>query len=290
MNADNIPPSVDPSGFPARRMLAFAKAIVDATREVAAAYKPNFAFWASEGAKGISVLGELIGYIHKFSPAIAVILDGKWADIGKTNNGTVQMITNLGADAVTLNPYLGEEALRPFLDLPDIGTFTLCHTSNSGSKEFQEMEVLLNIWEAEAFREKRVALISAQKRQPAAQKTLGPDLFFVEFYKLLALRVANKWQSVQPRGLVVGATFPAPIEDVRIIAGDDTPLLIPGVGTQGGDLEAAVKAAKGKSGEGRFLINVSSAIAGASKEIDFAEAAGKKTLELHEQIQAALKN
>lgn len=117
----------------------FNKAIVDATHDLVLAYKPNTAFYEAKGAKGIQALKDTCDYIKSISPDIPIVLDAKRADIGNTNQGYVKFAYDyLGADAITLHPYLGNEALSPFLNLPDKGAIILCRTSNSGSGEFQD--------------------------------------------------------------------------------------------------------------------------------------------------------
>lgn len=226
----------------------FNEAIVDATRDVAAAYKPNIAFYELCGPPGIAALAETIEYIHKAAPGIPVILDAKRADIDSTNAGYVTAIFDqLGADAVTVHPYLGGTALTPFLERRDRGIFVLCRTSNSSAPEFQDLET-----------------------------PEGP------LYQVVARHVAERWNSASNCGLVVGATYPDELSKVREIA-PSLPLLIPGVGAQGGDLEATVAHALDADGAG-FVINASRSIIYASDGLDFAEAAATEAQKLHTAV------
>jgi orotidine-5'-phosphate decarboxylase len=226
-------------------IVAFNRAIIDATASVAAAYKPNTAFYEAFGADGWDALRETTLYAQERAAHATVIADAKRADIGNTNNGYVAAIYEyLQADAVTLHPYLGKEALQPFLDRDDKGAFILCRTSNPGAGEMQDLNVD------------------------------GSPL-----YQTVARMVSHEWNDNENCGLVAGATYPADIEQVRQIA-PTLPLLIPGIGAQGGDLEATVRAARG----GVTLISASRSIIYASDGEDFATAAARSAQELHGSI------
>lgn len=228
--------------------LTFNCAIVDETRDLVCAYKPNIAFYEANGLKGMQTLAFTINYIHKTAPSVPVILDAKRADIGNTNEGYVKMAFDwLQADAITVHPYLGAEALAPFLARKDKGIFVLCRTSNPGAGEFQDMEVC-----------------------PREQK--------MPLYQYVAYQVMKNWNKNGNCGLVVGATYPNELNEVRKLVGD-MPILIPGVGAQGGDLPASVKAAKHS-----FMVNSSRGILYASSGPDFAEAARRETQKLHNSI------
>jgi len=216
-----------------KSMYDFAVAIIDATKDIVAAYKPNLAFYEELGSEGISLLEKII---TKIPDDVVVVADGKRGDIGNTAaHYASAMFERFRADWVTLNPYMGYDSIRPFLDYKEKGAFILCLTSNSGSRDFQLMHVV---------------------NKP--------------IYLYVAEKVAY-WNKEQNLGLVVGATHPEQLVEIRKMAGD-LPILIPGVGAQGGDLEKAVI-----NGTSNFrhpaLINVSRSVLYASSEANFAEAA-----------------
>lgn len=226
----------------------FNKAIIKATRDLVCAYKPNTAFYEAEGEKGILDLKMTCDYLRKNYPDILIIIDAKRADIGNTNNGYVSFIFDyLGADAVTLHPYLGREAIQPFLDRKDKGCIILCRTSNPGAGEFQDM------------------LIDGKP-----------------LYMRVAKVVANKWNENENCGLVVGATYPKEIKRVRKTA-PNLPFLIPGIGTQGGEMERSVKYGVDKFGNGA-IINSSRSIIFASDGKDFAIRARTEAQKLRGEI------
>lgn len=229
--------------------LAFNKAIVDATHDLVCAYKPNTAFYEALGAEGIQTLKDTCDYIHEVAPEVHIILDAKRADIGNTNNGYVQFAYGyLGVDAITLHPYLGREALEPFLERADKGAIILCRTSNPGSGEFQD-------------------------------RTIDGH----KLYEHVAKMVAMDWNTGGNCMLVVGATYPEEAAGIRSIVGDDMWFLVPGVGAQGGDLETYMAAAQNSRGDG-LIISSSRDIIFASSGADFAEAARKGTLQLRDGI------
>ena len=229
--------------------LAFNKAIVDATHDLVCAYKPNTAFYEAQGAGGIQALKDTCDYIRSVAPEVLIILDAKRADIGNTNAGYVQFAYEyLGADAITLHPYLGGEALEPFLARGHKGAIILCRTSNPGSGEFQDRPVD------------------------------GHKL-----YEHVAKMVANDWNGQQNCMLVVGATYPDEAARVRALVGDDVWFLVPGVGAQGGSVEATMNAAQNSHGDG-LIISSSREILFASSGSDFAEAARSKAEKLRSEI------
>ncbi len=226
-----------PSG---QTQLSFNKAIIAATKDIVAAYKPNVAFYEAEGVAGWETLKKTIQFILEEAPQTLVILDAKRADIGNTNLGYAKAaFEELEADAITLNPYIGGEALQPFLDYQNKGCFILCRTSNEGAKEFQDLEV-------------------------------GGEPLYLK----VAKQVSQKWNKNKNCGLVVGATFPEELKKVREAA-PDLPFLVPGVGTQGGDAKTVLKNA-GKN----CLINVSRSVLFASNGPHFAEDARNELLKL----------
>lgn len=216
---------------PETRLYDFAEGIVEKTHDIALlAYKPNIAFYEAHGRAGLSALARIIAYIHEAVPDVPVILDNKRGDIGNTNLGYVRSAFELfGADAVTVSPYLGAEALRPFLDREEKGIFVLCRTSNKGAGEFQDLMV----------------------RAPG-EETYAP------LYQYVAAQVVRHWNKRGNCGLVVGATYPAELAQVRQIA-PDLPFLIPGIGAQGGDVEATVRNGRDANGHG-MIINSSRGI------------------------------
>lgn len=205
-------------------LLSFNKTIIEATADLVCSYKLNTAFYEAIGHEGVNALKDTCDYIVKKYPEIPIIIDAKRADIGNTNKGYVQFIfTYLSADAVTVHPYLGEEAIRPFLDLKDKGIIILCKTSNPGSDEFQNLKI--------------------------GDKYL---------YEIVAENVSKKWNTNKNCMLVVGATYQDELREVRKIVGDMT-LLVPGIGAQGGDLEATLKAGLNSKKQG-LIINSSRGI------------------------------
>lgn len=222
----------------------FAQRIINATSDLVCAYKPNLAFYESLGADGISLL-KLI--VDRIPDEIPVILDAKRGDIGNTAaHYATALYDRWGASWVTLNPYMGYDSLRPFLEHKDKGVFILCLTSNPGSRDFQMANVD------------------------------GKPLF-----RLVAEKVAY-WNKDNNCGLVVGATQPEHLREIRIVA-QDMPLLIPGVGAQGGSLETAAL-----SGTDNFrklaIINVSRSVLYASKGEDFAQQARLELKKLRDAV------
>jgi len=248
-----IPESVAPDGSPAERVLEFNRAIVAATAEVAAAYKPNAAFYEALGADGHRALAGTIAAIRELAPEAAAILDAKRADIGSTNAGyVVAAFDELGADAITVHPYLGREALAPFLERAEKLVFVLARTSNPGAGELQDIE----------------------------------DGEGVPLYRRVARAVARDWNGAANCGLVVGATYPEEMAAIRADVPPSMPILIPGIGAQGGDLAATV-AANREAGSDAYLIAASRSLIYASDGEDFAEAARTATEALDAEIRRA---
>jgi orotidine-5'-phosphate decarboxylase len=229
-------------------LFAFNKAIIDATADLVCAFKPNSAFYEGRGAAGIEELKQTCDYLRDKYPDIPVILDFKRGDIGNTNEHYAAFAFEyLGVDAVTVQPYQGRAAVQPFLDRTDKGVIILCKTSNEGSGEFQDLE------------------------------TGGGKL-----YMQVAARVAKEWNANGNCLLVVGATYPEELAGVRGLVGDMT-LLVPGIGAQGGDVEATLRA--GLDGRGRgLIINSSRAILYASSGDDFADAARQAATKARDEI------
>ncbi|MBI3577652.1 orotidine-5'-phosphate decarboxylase [Candidatus Gottesmanbacteria bacterium] len=227
----------------------FNKAIIDATYDLVCAYKPNSAFYEARGAAGIEELKMTCDYLRTQCPQISIILDAKRADIGSTNEGYVTYAFDyLGVEAITLHPYLGREALQPFLDRKDKGCIILCRTSNPGAGELQDL--VLD----------------------------GKPL-----YQIIAQKVVKEWNTHGNCALVVGATYPSELAIVRRIVGDQMPLLVPGIGTQGGDIGKTLQA--GLNGQKRgLIINSSRGIIFAGSGEDFAQKARAATEQLRIEI------
>jgi len=236
--------------------LAFNQAIVDSTKDLVCAYKPNLAFY--RGSAGKQVLQATISYIKANAPDVPVILDAKQADIGNTNDGYVEEDFDwYGADAVTVHPFLGMEAVRPFLDRSDKGIIVLCRTSNEGAGEFQDEPVP------------------------------SPDgNGYVPLYQKVAYNVSRNWNYNGNCAVVVGATYPEELGLVRQIVGD-LPILIPGIGAQGGDLAATVSNGRDGKGQG-MIINNSRGVIFASGGEDYASAARTVVINMHNAIDAVL--
>ena len=193
-------------------LFSFNKAIIDATKELVCAYKPNSAFYEMHGLVGLAALLKTIEYLHR-ETNVPVILDAKRGDVGHSSAAYAKAAFEaFKADAVTVNPYLGHDSVKPFLDHQDKGVFILCLTSNPGAEDFE-----------------------------------------ADLYKKVAAK-AKEWNKHGNIGLVVGATKPAELKEIVKVSGE-MPLLVPGVGAQGGDLEAVVK-----FGGQRPIINASRSI------------------------------
>ena len=227
-------------------ILEFCKGIVDATADLVCSFKPQIAYFAARRAE--DQLEALIAHIHEKHPGIPVILDAKRGDIGSTaEQYAIEAFERYGADAVTVNPYLGRDSVAPYLAWPDRGVILLCRTSNPGGSDLQFLDV-------------------------------GGE----KLYERVARLVAEEWNTTGQCALVVGATFPAEIARVRAITGD-LPLLVPGIGAQGGDIEATVQAGRSAAGTG-LMINSSRAILYAGRGEDFAAAARQAALDTRDAI------
>lgn len=245
----------EPAKFPAcfandpDAVFAFCRAIVDATAPYVCAFKPQIAYFAAHA--GEDALTRLIAHIHRAHPGIPVILDSKRGDIGSTAACYAsEAFDRFAADALTINPYMGRDAAQPFLDRADRGVIVLCRTSNPGSGEFQSLPV-----------------------------------DGLPLYRHVARRVAREWNQHGNCMLVVGATWPEELAAVRSDVGD-LPLLVPGIGAQGGDIDAVID--NGASSERTGLvINASRAVLYASRGDDFAKAAASAAKDLRDRINQA---
>lgn len=255
----------------ANTIVAFNRAIVEATKDLVCAYKPNAAFYEAHGGEGLNALSRTIRDIHSLAPDVPVILDAKRGDIGNTNAGYVEAAFDfLRADAITVHPYLGAEALQPFLDCADKGVIVLCRTSNPGAGEFQDLHTLTL-----DPRAKQEEMTADEWLQILCDDSM-------RLYERVAFNVATKWNKNSNCHLVVGATYPTEAQVVRRLVGD-IPFLIPGIGAQGGDVKATVMASYDSRSWG-MIINSSRGIIFASKGADFAEAARRETLKLRDLI------
>ncbi len=247
----------DPARFPAAfggngdALFPFCRDIADATAEFACAFKPQIAYFAAHPG-GEDALARLMAHLRAAHPQVPVILDAKRGDIGSTaQQYAAEAFDRYGADAVTLNPYMGRDSADPFLQRADRGCIFLCHTSNAGARDFQELIV--------------------------------PDGSGGEpLYQRIARTIAADWNGAGNCALVVGATFPEELKVIRGIVGD-MPLLIPGVGAQGGDVEAVVRNGATADGTG-LMINSSRGILYASSGAGYAAAAADAAKSLRDQI------
>ncbi len=231
-------------------IFTFCKEIIDATADAACAFKPQIAYFAALAAE--DQLEAICAYLRESYPRIPIILDAKRGDIGATAEQYArEAFERYGADAVTVNPYMGYDSIAPYLEWKERGAIVLCRTSNPGGSDLQ----FLN----------------------ADGKPL---------YQHVAAMVADKWNTNGQCGLVVGATFPAELAQVRKIVGD-MPLLVPGIGAQGGDVQATVQAGRTSAGAG-MMINSSRAILYAKPDDQagetFAQAARRVALETKDAI------
>lgn len=246
----------DPDQFPlsierdAAGALEFSKTVVDATADLVCAYKPQFAHWAALEAE--TELQQLIAYIREAHPEIPVILDAKRGDIGSTAaRYAIEAFDRYGADAVTLNPYMGGDTLEPFTSRPDRGAVILCRTSNPGGADLQDLEL-----------------------------ATGEPL-----YLRVASLAAQKWNQHGNCMLVVGATVPEQLAAVRETVGD-MPLLVPGIGAQGGDLEAALNAGLTADKTGLVINSSRGILYAGGDQPGYAKAVRRAAYDLREQINA----
>ncbi len=247
----------DPPRFPPHlrgrpdAILAFCRAIVDATHDLVCAFKPQIAYFAAHRAE--DQLEDLIDYIHAHYADVPVILDAKRGDVGSTSEQYArEVFERFDADAVTLQPYQGHDAIAPYLAYADRGAIILCRTSNTSGDELQSLRV-------------------ASER--------GDEPLYLHVARL----VAERWNTNGQCGLVVGATYPKELAAVRAVVGD-LPILVPGIGAQGGDLEASVAA--GATAAGGLMVSSSRAVLYAGKDEHFAAAARQVALETRDAIEA----
>ncbi|MFA7286646.1 MAG: orotidine-5'-phosphate decarboxylase [Patescibacteria group bacterium] len=232
-------------------LVIFAANIVDAVAPYTRVFKPNLAFWLRFGTAGVAALKVVIDYIYERVPGALVILDAKWLDIGNTNNAYLDALDWFGVHAVTLHSYLGWKAgLEHFVVArPDLGFFVLCRTTNPGAKDFQD---------------------------------LGVMEYDMPLYQVVATMAETTWNEKGNVGLVTGATFPAELAETRKIWKGR--LLIPGIGKQKGALAESLDGARLPDGTIDSVVNLSSAISGASMDADYAEKAGEVAATYHKKM------
>lgn len=227
--------------------LSYMESVVEATHDLVCAYKINPAFWESAGPEGVDAICTIIKHIDAYDSDVSVILDAKRADCSHTmERYKVYDFVYREADAVTVNPYLGKEAVQPYLDEEDKGIFVLCHTSNDGAREFQHLRV----------------------------KSDGA------LYCQVAQHVSVDWNINGNCGLVVGATNPTVLQNVRSID-SDIPILVPSIGAQGGDITTVVRSGKGSNDFGL--------IPTASRSIIYTPDPRKEVEDLTKKVERALK-
>lgn len=229
-----------------RPIFEFNRIIIDSTYDIVCAYKPQIAYYSAFGAE--NELELTINYIGRNYPDIPVILDAKRGDIGTTARMyAIEAFDRYRADAVTVNPYMGGDTLKPFLDRVDKGVVILCRTSNPGARDLQDI-----------------------------QSHNG------KIYRIIAKYAAFDWNYNKNIMLVVGATYPEELGEIRAITGD-IPFLVPGIGAQGGDVEKAVKNARTPDGTG-MAVNSSRGIIYAGSGKNFSEAVRKAAIDLRDEI------
>lgn len=254
----------------------FCRDIITATADTVCAFKPQIAYFAAQGAE--DVLAGLIAHIHAKHPGIPVILDAKRGDIGSTaRQYGVEAFDRFKADALTLSPFMGFDSIEPYFEWAGRGLILLCRTSNPGGNDLQALSVL------PAGNATGIPPGAQSPRQSASDTASGaqPE----KLYEHLARLAAGPWNVNGELGLVVGATFPDELARVRALA-PRLPLLVPGVGAQGGDVNATVRAGLDADGYG-LVINSSRAILYAGKGTDFADQARKAAVATRDAIRAA---
>jgi orotidine-5'-phosphate decarboxylase len=241
----------DPELMPRIDVFRFNREIVDATSDLVCAYKPNLAFYEALGIEGLRALEKTLAHIPQ---SIPVIGDAKRGDIASTAKAYARSLFDvLGFDAVTVNPYLGHDSVSPFTEYRDKGVFVLCKTSNAGALDFQE------------------SLLCETEPGTGARP----------LFESVALK-AQEWNVHGNIGLVVGATYPEQLRKVRELC-PEIPLLVPGIGAQGGDLASAVRHGVDSRGQ-NLIISCSRQVLYASREHDFAAAARREALKVRDQI------
>ena len=247
----------DPKLMPEVGVFEFNREIIDATLDLVCAYKPNLAFYEALGIEGLRALEKTLAHVPKYVPVIG---DAKRGDIASSSEAYARaLFETFGFDAATVNPYLGYDSIAPFIAYADKGVFILCKTSNAGSADFQETFYA----------------------GPEATDSARP------LFELVAQK-AQRWNTRGNVGLVIGATYPEQLKRIRELC-PEFPLLIPGIGAQGGDLASVVRYGVDANGE-KAIINCSRQIIYASRGKDFAQAARREASRLRDQINQYLAN
>lgn len=249
----------------------FNKWIIEETHEYTSAYKPNSAFYEARGDQGIKELKMTIDYLVEKHPSIVTILDAKRGDVGNTNNGYMQFIFDwLDFDAVTVYPYLGQEAIQPFLDRVDKSLIILCRTSNPGAKDFQDLKVFEDV-------ESQISVSYALSTgEPlGAQKFTTPNPLGKPMWQVVAEKVSGEWNKNKNCMLVVGATYPEEMKKIREITPDMT-FLVPGIGIQGGSVKDVMESGADKNGRGLIISS--------SRGIIFSENPKEEARKLRDEI------
>jgi orotidine-5'-phosphate decarboxylase len=245
----------DPARMPVRDVFEFNKAIIDSTADLVCAFKPQMAFYEALGIPGLRALASTVQHIRDVAPGVTIIGDAKRGDIGSTAAAyATAMFDHWDFDAVTVHPYLGRDSVQPFLERPGRGAIVLCRTSNPSAIEFQDL--------------------------------LPADVDGKTVYELVADAVAT-WNTDGNLGIVVGATYPDEMAVLRA-AHPDLPFLVPGVGAQGGEVEAATRAGINSNGRGAIINSARGIIYASSDPRSFQDAARTAAQTLRDQINGAV--
>ena len=247
----------DPALMPVEDVFLFNREIVDATHDLVCAYKPNLGFYEALGIPGLQALEATVAHIRSVAPGVIVLADAKRGDIGNSASAYAKALFQVwDFDAATVNPYLGQDAMEPFLEYQDRGIFVLCRTSNPGAVDLQDRLIVA--------------------KEGSEQHTL---------YRVIAME-ARKWDQYGNVGLVMGATYPQELAEVRALC-PEMPFLIPGIGAQEGDLKESVQRGTDSHGR-RAIVSASRGVIYASRDADFADAARKAAQHLRDTINRIL--
>lgn len=247
----------EPALMPVEDLFTFNREIVDATCDLVCAYKPNLGFYEAQGIPGLQALQKTVEHIRAVAPDVVILGDAKRGDIGNTAQKYADALFEVwGFDAVTVNPYGGHDAVQPFLDYKDRGVFVWCRSSNAGAGDFQD----------------RLLISEGSDKQHTLYETVALE--------------ASRWNRYGNVGLVLGATYPQELSEVRRLC-PEMPFLVPGIGTQEGSLEASVRGGVDANGR-RAVISSSRGVLYASRNADFADAARKAAQNLRDAINRTL--
>ena len=246
----------DPTQMAIDDVVRFNREIIDATKDLVCAYKPNLSFYEALGLRGLESLEKTISYIREEAPRVVVLGDAKRGDIGSSNVQYAKALFEVwGFDAATVNCFGGGEALEPFLEYGDKGVFVWCRSTNTGAGEFQDLQV-------------------------------SSDGGVRRLYEIVAVR-ASEWNRRGNVGLVVGATYPGELEVVRSLC-PGMPILVPGLGAQGGSLSACVTVGMDENGRGLLISSSRSILYASRDQADFAQASREAARDLRDRINSAL--